>query len=100
MRGGWGHDLAQWPEHPVADIDAPETHEYGCAEEKALGDRATQRLQELVNSGLITLRSIDRDADSYGRKLRIVEVNGESVGDTPVREGLARWYAGGRQPWC
>ena len=45
----------------IADIDAPETHEFDCPEEKALGDRATLRLQELVNSGPITLSSIDRD---------------------------------------
>lgn len=84
----------------IADIDAPETHEYGCAEEKELGDRATKRLHELVNSGPVTLGSIDRDEDSYGRKLRIVVVNGTSVGDTLVDEGLARYYRGGKQPWC
>lgn len=84
----------------VADIDAPETHDYKCASEKALGDRATIRLRQLVNSGTVTLRSIDRDEDRYGRKLRIVMVDGESVGDTLVGEGLARWYEGGRRPWC
>ncbi len=84
----------------VADIDAPETHDPRCASEKALGDRATDRLRQLVNSGTVTLGSIDRDEDRYGRKLRIVKVNGESVGDTLVGEGLARWYAGGRRPWC
>lgn len=84
----------------VADIDAPETHEPRCSSEKALGDRATLRLQQLVNGGQVTLKSIDRDADSYGRKLRLVMVDGESVGDTLVDEGLARWYAGGRRPWC
>jgi endonuclease YncB( thermonuclease family) len=84
----------------IADIDTPETHEFDCAEEKALGDRATLRLQELVNSGPVSLRSIDRDEDSYGRKLRIVEVNGSSVGNTLVQEGVARWYNGGRRPWC
>lgn len=84
----------------VADIDAPETHDYKCASEKALGDRATIRLRQLVNSGPVTLRSIDRDEDRYGRKLRIVMVDGESVGDTLVGEGLARWYEGGRRPWC
>ena len=83
-----------------ADIDAPETHEYRCAEEKALGDRATQRLHQLVNSGPVTLQSIDRDKDSYGRKLRLVMVNGTSVGDTLVSEGLARYYEGGKKPWC
>ncbi|APL96386.1 nuclease [Sphingobium indicum B90A] len=84
----------------IADIDAPETHDYRCASEKELGDRATRRLEELLESGSITLQSIDRDEDTYGRKLRIVLVNGESVGDTLVSEGLARWYAGGRRPWC
>jgi endonuclease YncB( thermonuclease family) len=48
----------------------------------------------------VSLRSIDRDEDSYGRKLRIVEVNGSSVGNTLVQEGVARWYNGGRRPWC
>jgi endonuclease YncB( thermonuclease family) len=84
----------------IADIDTPETHEPKCASEKALGDRATTRLRQLVNSGEVTLHSIDRDEDRYGRKLRIVMVGGESVGDTLVDEGLARRYEGGRRSWC
>ena len=84
----------------IADIDAPETHEYRCLEEKSLGDRATQRLIQLVNSGAVTMQSTDRDEDVYGRKLRIVMVNGTTVADTLVGEGLARYYEGGRRPWC
>lgn len=84
----------------IADIDAPETHDYRCASEKELGDRATRRLHDLLESGTITLQSIDRDEDRYGRKLRIVLVNGERVGDTLVSEGLARYYGNGRRPWC
>lgn len=84
----------------IADIDAPETHDYRCASEKELGDRATSRLHDLLESGPITLRSIDRDEDNYRRKLRIVLVDGLSVGETLVGEGLARRYAGGRRPWC
>ncbi|HMI41107.1 MAG TPA: thermonuclease family protein [Sphingomicrobium sp.] len=84
----------------IADIDAPETHEPRCAEERVLGDRATVRLRQLLNSGEVRLANIDRDMDVYGRKLRIVEVDGASVGGTLVGEGLARWYAGGRRPWC
>jgi endonuclease YncB( thermonuclease family) len=57
-------------------------------------------LLALVNSGEVTLSPIDRDEDRYGRKLRIVKVNGVSVGDTLVNAGLARWYRGGRRPWC
>jgi len=84
----------------IADIDAPETHDPRCASEKALGDRATVRLQQLLNGGTITLRPIERDRDRYGRLLRLVLVNGRSVGDVLVGEGLARWYAGHRRPWC
>lgn len=84
----------------IADIDAPETHEPRCSAEKRLGDRATRRLHELVNSGAVTLQGIGRNSDSYGRKLRVVLVDGTSVGDTLVDEGLARWYEGGRRSWC
>ena len=84
----------------IADIDAPETHEFRCAYEKDLGDRATRRLHDLLESGPITLESIDRDEDRYGRKLRVVVVNGTSVGDTLVGEGLARKWEGHRRPWC
>ena len=84
----------------IADIDTPETHDFGCQSEKELGDRATTRLKEVLESGPITLETIDRDQDQYGRLLRIVKVNGESVGEALVDEGLARWYEGGRRPWC
>lgn len=84
----------------IADIDTPETHEPRCGEEAALGAKATQRLHALVNAGPFTLQQIDRDEDVYGRKLRILTRGGESLGETLVDEGLARWYEGGRQPWC
>jgi endonuclease YncB( thermonuclease family) len=84
----------------VADIDAPETHPARCSREAELGDRATRRLQQLLNGGAVSLAAIDRDQDRYGRKLRIVLVDGRSVGDRLVDEGLARHYAGGRRPWC
>jgi len=84
----------------IADIDAPETHPPHCARERELGFAATRRLQQLLNSGPVTLTSIDRDEDRYGRKLRNVRVNGSDVGAALVGEGLARWYAGGRRPWC
>ena len=84
----------------VADIDAPETHEPRCAQEQTLGDQATRRLRELLNNGAVSLQPNDRDEDKYGRKLRIVLVDGRSVGERLVDEGLARRYAGGRRPWC
>jgi endonuclease YncB( thermonuclease family) len=84
----------------IAGIDAPETHPSRCEEEDRLGRAATKRLRQLLNSGPVTTTSIDRDEDSYGRKLRNVQVNGSDVGETLVNEGLARWYGGGKQPWC
>ncbi len=84
----------------IAGIDAPETHDYGCAEELALGDQASARLQQLLNAGAVSLSSIDRDRDRYGRLLRNAAVDGRDVGETLISEGLARPYAGGRRPWC
>ena len=84
----------------IAGIDAPETHPPRCASEARLGEAATHRLRDLLNSGPITLSSIDRDEDIYGRKLRNVAVGGADVGATLIGAGLARDYAGGRKPWC
>jgi micrococcal nuclease len=84
----------------IADIDAPETHPPRCAEEADLGDRATNRLSQLLSKGSFELVSAGRDEDRYGRKLRIVMRNGRSIGDMLVGEGLARTWTGRRQPWC
>jgi endonuclease YncB( thermonuclease family) len=46
------------------------------------------------------MRTIDRDEDPFGRKLRILVREGQSLGGVLVTEGVARWYRGGRQPWC
>lgn len=85
----------------IADIDTPETHPSRCAEEARLGNAATDRLQALLNAGAFELEPIRRDTDRYGRKLRIVRRNGQSLGGILVSEGLARSYAGGhRDSWC
>ncbi|WP_311044429.1 thermonuclease family protein [Rhizobium bangladeshense] len=85
----------------IADIDTPEVSEPRCAAEKALGDRATARLLELVNAGPFQMQAWPgRDEDKYGRKLRVLVRNGRSLGDILVSEGLARTWTGRRQPWC
>lgn len=85
----------------VADIDTPEVSEPRCAAEKALGDRATARFMELVNAGPFQMQTWPgRDADKYGRKLRVLVRDGRSLGDMLVSEGLARTWTGRRQPWC
>ena len=84
----------------IAGIDAPETHPPRCADEARLGEAATHRLRDLLNSGEISLSSIDRDEDMYGRKLRNVAAGGADVGAVLIGEGLARDFAGGRRSWC
>jgi micrococcal nuclease len=84
----------------VLDIDAPETHPPRCPREADLGERATQRLAELLNAGPFELVVDGRDTDRYGRQLRRIERDGVSLGDVLVREGLARPYGSGRRSWC
>ena len=85
----------------IADIDTPETHPPRCAREARLGQAATPKMHPLLNAGPFTPTPIKRDVDRYGRKLRIVERGGESLGAVLVRHGLARRYGGGkRPPWC
>lgn len=85
----------------VADIDAPEISEPKCALELALGNRATERLIELVNQGPFEIRVWPgRDKDRYGRALRVLMRDGHSIGDILVSEGLARTWTGRREPWC
>lgn len=85
----------------VADIDAPEIGEPRCASEKALGERAKLRLREMLNAGAFDLGTFEkRDEDKYGRKLRVIMRQGQSLGDQLVTEGLARTWTGRREPWC
>ena len=81
----------------ILDIDAPEL-KGRCPYERALAIRARNRLVELLNAGPYV---IERDGkDRYGRVLATVTVNGASVGSQLVNEGLARKWAGRREPWC
>ena len=84
----------------LEDIDAPETFSPKCAAEAALGRQATRRLLELMNAGPFRLVGGGRDEDRYGRKLRVIERGGRSVGDTLIAEGLARRWDGARRSWC
>ncbi len=84
----------------IADIDAPEVSSPGCASEAALGRRATERLQQLLNAGSFELHRGARDRDRYGRSLRTIHRDGRSLGDRLVAEGLARPWEGQRRSWC
>lgn len=85
----------------IANIETPEVSEPKCSSELALGNRATDRMIELINEGPFELKAWPgRDADRYGRKLRVLIRDGRSLGDILVSEGLARAWSGRREPWC
>ncbi|MXO71758.1 thermonuclease family protein [Altererythrobacter buctensis] len=85
----------------IADIDTPEISEPRCDAEYALGIRARDRLRDLLNEGPFALEPVGtRDEDQYGRKLRVVIREGNSLGDRLVAEGPARTWTGRREPWC
>ena len=85
----------------LGDIDAPETYEPKCSSELALGQRATDRFLELINAGPFEVVATGgRDVDGYGRKLRLIERDGHSLGAILVSEGLARRWDGARRSWC
>ena len=85
----------------LEDIDAPEVFSPKCPSELARGNRATQRLLELINQGPFELvQTGARDEDRYGRKLRTLARAGRSLGAMLVAEGLARPWDGARHPWC
>lgn len=86
----------------ISDINSPEVSEPGCSREAALGARATRRLRDLLNQGAFSL-GLDpsgRETDRYGRKLRTVNRDGESLGGRLVDEGLAERWKGRRSSWC
>ena len=84
----------------IADIDTPEVSSPACASEAELGRQATLRMRELLSQGAFELVSGDRDEDRYGRKLRVVERDGQSLGDMLVAEGLAASWTGRQHEWC
>jgi endonuclease YncB( thermonuclease family) len=42
----------------------------------------------------------DRDNDVYGRQLRHINRNGQSLGDILIDEGLAAAWEGQHHAWC
>lgn len=85
----------------MVDYDTPEISEPRCASEYDLGQKAKFRLLEILNSGTVDVRTSGaRDTDRYGRKLRLVLVDGRSVGDILISEGLAWRWEGRRHDWC
>ncbi|BEU99226.1 thermonuclease family protein [Novosphingobium olei] len=85
----------------IADINAPEVGHPSCPYEAELGAAATQRLIQLLNDGPFSLAVEGaRTTDRYGRALRVVLRDGQSLGSRLEREGLAERWKGRRGNWC
>lgn len=85
----------------LIDIDAPEIFSPKCEGELKLGQVARDRLLELLNASPVKLQAVgSRDRDVYGRKLRLVMIDGISAGALLVQEGLAAKWQGHHHRWC
>jgi endonuclease YncB( thermonuclease family) len=100
----------------LVGFNAPETFSPKCDVEAALGHRATARLKQLVASGqssVIRMACSCRPGTegtekcNYGRSCGTLKINGQDVGQTLIREGLAVPFVCGRnscpptpRPWC
>ena len=91
----------------IIGIDAPETQHAQCAGEAALGERATARLQQLLNEGPFEMVApAYRRQDRYGRDLRVIrraraDGTTQSIAGEMRESGLAHRYMGGFKPgWC
>nr|WP_237700719.1 thermonuclease family protein [Citromicrobium sp. JLT1363] len=86
----------------IADIDAPEVFDPDCEAERIAGQRATERLTVWLNAGAFEVHPNPdgRDADRYGRKLRVLARGGSSAVDALVAEGVAARWGGAGKAWC
>lgn len=100
----------------LVGFNTPETGDDAqCARERALGERATARLQELVAAGLTELKrrpcacmpgTEGTEACNYGRLCAKLFTQGRDVGAILIAEGLAERYTCGgsscprRRDWC
>ena len=99
----------------LVDFDAPETGRAKCDAERVLGQKAKERLQQLVDAGGLDLTEIVCSCPSstlgtrncnYGRLCGRLTAHGEDVGAILIREKLARPFICGKttcphsESWC
>lgn len=83
----------------ILGIDTPEIRGQ-CEEEKALAQKAKHWLEtKLARARTVELHDAGRD--KYFRVLGNLVIDGESVSQQLIAQGLARSYDGGHKtPWC
>jgi endonuclease YncB( thermonuclease family) len=109
-------DSVMWAgvEYRLIGYDTPETVTARCASERALGQKATRRLEELLGKKH-ELRPVPCNCRpgtegtkrcNRGRLCAVLLIEGEDVAAILISEGLAREYVCGatscprRQGWC
>lgn len=80
------------------DTPEPFTNICGGERERLLAEKASDRLIELLSHSESTIER--RGQDRYGRTLAVIRVDGVSVGDILISEGLARSWPDGHEFWC
>ncbi|MBM3564793.1 MAG: nuclease [Alphaproteobacteria bacterium] len=84
----------------LSGVDAPEL-KASCEEERHLASAARDFVRARVLETRVSL--VDIHYDKYGRRVlaRVVTATGEDLGESLIRRGLGRPYAGGaRNGWC
>ncbi len=104
------HDNRRNVDYRLHGVDTPETVRGLCPAEKAMGEAAAARVGELLAGAgeIVALPGWDprgRDKwprDGFGRRIAVIELDGVSLGETLLAEGLARPYSGSgpRPDWC
>lgn len=100
----------------LVGYNAPETRGAECSRERELGERATQRLRELVSAGNLRFEPVacscrpgteGTSACNYGRACGRLYSSGRDVGAILISEGLAVPFMCGStrcpptpRPWC
>lgn len=85
----------------ISDINTPEISQPACERERQLGRQAQVALLQSLNGAGLTLEQQERrDTDRYGRKLRVVMQDGQSIGDSLIAQGLAHRWEGHKLNWC
>lgn len=104
------------PDVRLVGFNAPETKRARCDSERALGDKATRRLRDLVRTELLEFDYVDCSCNpgteetmacNWGRSCGVLKAGGRDVGDILIAEGLAvpfKCYATScpktPKPWC
>lgn len=100
----------------LVGFNTPEKFEPRCSREAALGNRASERLRELVASGTPRVTRVACSCKpgtegtsrcNYGRSCGTLTVDGRDVGEILISEGLAVSFVCGDtscpstpRPWC